>query len=311
MIMKQHPKISIIIPVYNGEETIGPCLESLLEQEFPKNDYEIIVVDNNSNDQTKNIVNGFPVIYILENQRQGPSPARNRGAEIAKGSCFLFFDADQFAEKNYLKTMMMATHDSEFGAIAGRNIGLNSTNSYLGEYWQGEWDAKLTEGNIKSFIRFSGGNVLMKRDVFEKLGGFDEQLKTTEDTDLAWRIQNDLGLKIRYVPQAIAHHKERLSLKSLLKREFYFGFGGYRLGLKYQEVHKPILVSIGKALKRTVLGFFALIVKIIKLPIRKSRIIDVQLILLDIAMNWSNVFGRIYSVLTLNKTMQKTKPASC
>src|SRR3989344_835324 len=106
--MRNKTHISVIICTYNGEKTILKCLESLNKQIFPKNKVEIIVIDNNSSDNTKGIVfnfikkSKFKIRYIFEPEL-GLSKARNRGIKEAKGNIVAFIDDDILLANNWLK----------------------------------------------------------------------------------------------------------------------------------------------------------------------------------------------------------------
>ena len=89
-------KISVIVPVRNNEEMIGDCIESLLAQDYPKEDYEIIVVDNNSTDKTTDIIKKYPVKYLHE-EKTGRGIARNTAVKTAFGEIIAFTDSDYIA----------------------------------------------------------------------------------------------------------------------------------------------------------------------------------------------------------------------
>ena len=101
--MNNQPFISIIVPVYNGENIIGACLKSLLAQDYPKDKYEVIAVDNNSKDKTADIIKEYSVHYLFESKVQGSYAARNTGVRHAKGEILAFTDADCVADKGWLK----------------------------------------------------------------------------------------------------------------------------------------------------------------------------------------------------------------
>ena len=105
-----YPKISIVIPVYNGEATIFQCLMKLSNQSYPAENIEIIVVNNNSTDKTQKIVEQFNVKSVFE-KKTGPSAARNTGMKIAGGEIIVFTDADCLADVNFVQQhVFMHTH---------------------------------------------------------------------------------------------------------------------------------------------------------------------------------------------------------
>ena len=118
------PFASVIVPVYNGESMIAECIESLLSQDYPKDKYEIIVVDNNSNDHTPDIVKKYPVKYTMETRIQSSYAARNTGVKYAEGEALIFFDADQIATQNWLKNLMQEWTQKQYGAFGGRAVNI-------------------------------------------------------------------------------------------------------------------------------------------------------------------------------------------
>jgi glycosyltransferase involved in cell wall biosynthesis len=102
IIKMKMPLISVIIPVYNGEEFISRCIEALLNMDYPSDKFEIIIiVDNNSTDGTTEVVRRYPVRYIFESIK-GPSAARNTGAKAVRENILAFTDVDVIVEKNWL-----------------------------------------------------------------------------------------------------------------------------------------------------------------------------------------------------------------
>ena len=289
------PHLSVIIPAYNAEATIADCIQSMLDQNYPRASFEVIVVDNLSTDKTAEIVKTFPVRYICENHQQGPSPARNSGACVARGSILVFFDADQVATPSYLKELIQGHEDSENAAFASLNIGEDSHNSYIGAYWKNEWEHNSKNFRGSRYLRFSGGNVAIRREIFQKTGGFDTSLKTCEDIDLALRIQKSTKLKVRYNHNAVSYHKERSSGVSLIEREFRFGIGSFCLGRRHKEFAEPLYAEIYKVLRRTIMGMLAVLKKICECLLKKTKWQNCLLILLDVVMRWTNLLGKIYA----------------
>jgi len=299
--MSNLPFISIIVPVYNGQDTVRDCLESLLKQNYPQDRYEIIAVDNNSTDNTAAIIKSFSIQYLKETKQQGPSAARNTGTKAAKGEVFVFFDADQVAEKDYLVKLLQGWPEPQYGAFSGLNKTVSGKDNLVTQYWAEEWRLNVNAKHHPALPQFSGGLVAIPNAIFQKIGGFDENMRTCEDTDLAWRLQKELGLKIKYNHDAISYHQERVDIRSLLRREFAFGAGSYILSKKHKEATRPLSRSLFSALKRTVLGVLAMILGLFKFCIGKYRVRNFQLTIMGIAMTWANFFGKAYSAIKIPK----------
>ena len=126
-----NPGISVVVPVYNGEKTLRQCLNSVLDQTY--GDYEVVVVDDGSTDETRDIITDFQrksekVVYVLESRR-GRALARNAGIREAKGDIIAMTDADCVVPKNWLQELTrLITHGNE-SAVVG------SEEDIVGNYW--------------------------------------------------------------------------------------------------------------------------------------------------------------------------------
>jgi len=170
--------LSIIIPTLNEEKYLSLLLKEIKKQSF--NDYEIIVADAESKDKTVEIAKFFGCKIV-----QGGLPARgrNEGAKIARGDIFLFMDADNvYLPENFFEDLI-----KEFKK---RNLGVASFPILP----NGKWIDKIIYGGYNLFVKltqrffaFATNAVLVKKEVFEKVGGFDEEIKIGEDHDFAQR----------------------------------------------------------------------------------------------------------------------------
>lgn len=117
-------KISVVVPVYNGEKTLPLCLDSLMNLDYPKEDFEIIVVDNNSTDKTQEIIKRYPVRYVFEPHRNC-AKARNKGIKSSKGEFVAFLDADCVAHKDWIKNLLNGCNDPFVGGCGGEIYSYN------------------------------------------------------------------------------------------------------------------------------------------------------------------------------------------
>lgn len=189
-------KASIIIPAFNAERTIERCINSLLNLDFDKDEYEIIVVDNNSSDSTKDIVEQFQnkVIYLVEH-KQGRSCARNKGAKNARGRFLGFVDADVFVEQDWLTNLIKKIDfygvGGGSGAVVPSNVdGRKGINTYRFRHLR-----RVTSGtfNILNLVvdespMINSAACVYKKEAFEFVEGFDEMLERHEDIDLSRRV---------------------------------------------------------------------------------------------------------------------------
>ena len=170
--------ISIIIPTLNEEDYLPFLLESIKRQNF--NNYEIIVADNNSKDRTVEIAKSFGCRIAGGGL---PGKGRNEGAKIAKGKVFLFLDADNFcSSRDFLGKLIFGFKKKKLGVasfplfLAGNNFDKFAYLIY--NYW-----VRLTQ----KFLPYATNAILVKREIFEKIKGFDEAVTMGEDHEFVRR----------------------------------------------------------------------------------------------------------------------------
>ena len=233
--MFHSPNVSVIIPVYNGEATIGQCVESLLAQNYPKDRYEIIVVNNNSTDRTVEIVRQYPV--ILQNEKkQGPAAARNRGLAHVRGEIVAFTDADCFADPRWLRELVDPFSDPTVGGVGGA-IESASNATALERYADERPLLNHSFSPSRSLPYLITGNAAYRRELLNQVGGFDERfpLAAGEDTDLSWRILLATPYQLRYAPKAAVYHHHRYTLSGLFKQSFKYATTRHRMHIKYSQ----------------------------------------------------------------------------
>lgn len=246
-------EISIVIPIYNAEKTILRCLESISSQIPPcpplakggeGGSFEMILIDNNSTDNSVQLIKDFISkkeglnIKLIHELKQGSCAARNRGARIAKGKIIVNTDPDCVADKGWLKDIASAFDtpptsppykggDGGVGAVAGNIYGFNPQGiieKFLSIFTlRGIGEQRIFD----SYNLFTGGfataNLSVRKDVFERIDGFDENINIFgEDHDLCARIYK-AGYKIKAVPNAVIYHIHRSDLKGFIKQSINFG----------------------------------------------------------------------------------------
>lgn len=173
--------LSIIIPTKNEEKYLPELLKSIRRQNFPKSDYEIIVADNKSTDNTLKIAEKYKCRIT---QGGLPGPGRNFGAKIAKGKILLFLDSDtKLVEKNFLKKSLKEFESRQLDiAVPKAYVKGTKTDKLFFEFWN-----NLVEAS--QFISpFAGGwCIFAAKKVHDKIKGFDEKITLGEDSDYAKR----------------------------------------------------------------------------------------------------------------------------
>ncbi len=183
------PLISVIIPVFNGERTIGETIESVLNQTL--HDLEIIIINDGSQDTTLEIVSCIqdPRIKIFSYSNAGPNPSRNRGVSNAKGEYISFIDADDLWTPDKLEFQLKALQENPQAALAySWTDYIDESGQFLhkGSYMtvNGDVYAKLL---LIDFVS-SGSNPLIRRQALIEAGGFDETLTHGEDWEMWIRL---------------------------------------------------------------------------------------------------------------------------
>ena len=223
-------KFSVIIPAYNAESTLPGLLDSLSKQSYAE-DFEVIVVDDYSSDRTIEICRRFGCSTIACINNNGPAKCRNQGAARAVGEFLIFTDSDCIVSPDWLECFerSLALRDSD--AVIGKLVLLPSTTlgdsiSALGFPAGGSlgfekiWKVSA-DGYTKSL---SSCNFAIRKDIFFKLGGFDESFPYAggEDTFLAYQLVES-GHGIRYCPEVVAFHPARKSFGEFIRWQFRRG----------------------------------------------------------------------------------------
>jgi len=294
--------ISIIIPTYNRKERLRQCLEFLFKQDYPLENFEIIVIDDSSNDGTdqmlKELSNKQPNLRYFLQSHKGPAAARNLGIKEAKGKIIGFTDNDCILRKDWVKQMVSA-HRLENGIMAIG--GLTRVNNHNIKAIVSQF---LSDGAIKTNINgkpkiifFPTCNVSLKKN-YLKGEEFNElfPLPAGEDLEFFWESFKK-GNKFIYRQDIEILHDCHPSFKSFLKQAYMYGRGNYLV----QYIHKdhPLLKEIKT--KNNFSFLFGLIINFIKIP-RFSYLLGSRLIR---SQNYFNLYEKfqIYLYFALHKIM--------
>lgn len=204
--MKEHPKVSVVIPAYNEEKYINESLQSLKEQSIPQDKFEVIVVDNNSTDDTAKIAEEFGA-RVVGCQTQGVSAARATGSSAAYGDIIAGTDADTVVASDWLeKILAYFSENDHLVGLTGPTY-LHGTNIVLSKAAYISFDIFQRFNFLISRPTFSGFNFAVRKDAYETIGGFDASLESAEDIDLSLKL-NKIG-KTAYFSDVIVHTSAR------------------------------------------------------------------------------------------------------
>jgi len=230
-------KISIVIPAFNEGENIRECVRSLKAQDFPKDDFEIIAVDNNSTDDTLELIKTLDIPYTVE-YTKGPAAAKNAGIKMATGNIIAFVDGDCVADGKWLKEIVTVFKDSNTGCVAGEIMAMEHENmSHLEQFLIKKGHLSQNQHVKNPFLPFAAtANAAYRKEVFEKIGLFDEALHIGEDADMSWRMQLKTNYKLTFSSSAVVSHPYETSLKALFRQKQRHACGGVALYKKYRHV---------------------------------------------------------------------------
>jgi glycosyltransferase involved in cell wall biosynthesis len=216
------PFVSVIVPVYNDAMRIRACIEKLLSQTYPSQQYEIIIIDNGSTDATPDTVKHFPVKYLNENKIQGSYAARNKGIRNAAGEIIAFTDSDCIPVPEWIASGVEAMYEQSCDLIGG-----NVQFQFSPKWSAAELCDSLTNMQIKKNIseRKVGktANLFVKSNVIQKTGLFPENLKSGGDVIWTRKAVRD-GFRIGFAPRAAVAHPAR-AIVQLLKKQYRVGKG--------------------------------------------------------------------------------------
>jgi len=239
------PIISVVVPALNEETVIARCLASLREQRLPANRFEVIVVDNGSVDRTREIARGFRgslAVTVLERSGVRISALRNCGAYAARGRYLAFLDADCIAPPHWLLQIADLLHADE-SRIVGAQYRIPLDSSWVARAWYGDlW--RMKHGPV-SYV--PGGDMALSRDVFLNVGGFDETIVTSEDTEFCERAAAS-SVRIMAVPSLSAVHLGTpQTLEGFYRKQSWHGVNVHRLFLRdilHSKSRKAMLFAV-------------------------------------------------------------------
>ena len=226
-------KVSIVVASYNSQDTIEECLKSILAQNYPKDAFEIIVMDGESKDDTVKIAQQFP-IKVLSIRLNCPA-AYNYAMKIVAYPILGFIDADAKVEPDWLKKVTPHLAEPEVAGVSGSIETWNADNPWARSIG---YELKSRYRRIGKYTgRIATMNLLLKKSVIEEVGGWDEKLPSQYDTDFGFRMSGR-GYKIAYEPTAVCYHFNRPTLKAFYRQQLQYGKNTLKLYFKHGRLAK-------------------------------------------------------------------------
>jgi GT2 family glycosyltransferase len=213
--------ISVIIPVFNGGKAFSHCLASLKNSSLSP--LEVIVVVDGNDNESYQIAQEFRVKVLQLKTNQGPATARNRGAEIAKGDIIFFMDADVTIHHDTLEKIIKVFNcDPSLSALIGSYDDCPGASNFLSQYKNlfHHYNHQIGSEEASTFWGACGA---IKRDIFLKIGGFDENYRfpSIEDIELGYRLKAD-GYRICLCKDIYVKHLKHWTSYSLLRADFFY-----------------------------------------------------------------------------------------
>ncbi|HET6879209.1 MAG TPA: glycosyltransferase [Pirellulales bacterium] len=231
-LLQSAPRVSVVVCSYNGGATLEQCLRSLAKLDYP--DYEVIVVDDGSTDDTPEILADFPNVRAIHQPNQGLSVARNVGLQAATGSIVAYTDSDCFADAHWLTHLVDQLLRSDAAAVGGPNLTPDDGHiAACVAASPGQPTHVLESDQVAEHI--PGCNMAYRREALEAINGFDPQYrKAGDDVDVCWRLQ-DAGFWITYAPGAFVWHHRRQTPRAYLKQQAGYGEAEALLHFKHPD----------------------------------------------------------------------------
>ncbi len=215
--MNRTPLVSVIVPVYNDNEFLQACLNALAKQTYTKEQYEIIVVDNNSQEDVGIVVDGFEHVTLVHESQPGSYIARNTGIEVAKGEVIAFTDADCIPAPKWLENGVSTLHsEPNVGLVAG-HIDLfakDSENPNPFELYETVALAFPQDQFLADDQFGVTANLFTFKHVLDKVGGFNETLKSGGDKEWGQRVFK-AGYTQLYAKDANVDHPARSTWEAI------------------------------------------------------------------------------------------------
>ena len=258
--MKNPKFVSIVVCTFNRAENIVQSIKSLLNQDYPKDLYEIIVVDDGSSDNTRELVSKYPIKFIRHQKNLGISASRNSGLKASKGDIYVCFDDDCVADKDWLRNIVRVFEErGNINGVCGLTVpgkNMSIMDEYLDQSDYTNPSPMIFSQNTNILYRFItylisminpplkeikeitqvyevyGANSSFPTKILREIGGWVENLSGVEDTDLCTRIRNKHPENKFFInPNAKIIHNHELSFIDFVQKPFKRGL----VNLKYYQ----------------------------------------------------------------------------
>lgn len=231
--------ISVVVPVRDAAEHLPAQLEALTRQDH-RGDWEVVIAENGSRDGSVDVARAWldrlpSARLVRATGGRGPSHARNAGAAAARGDFLAFCDADDVAAPGWVGAMADA---APRGDVVGGGVGADELNDDLTRSWHSVTPRERALAGLGFLTHASGTSTGVWADVFEALGGFDEDVPVGEDIEFSWRAQL-AGHRLVHAPEAVVHERYRRRVRDLGAQHARYGTAGPLLYRRFGDAGMP------------------------------------------------------------------------
>lgn len=225
------PLFSIVIPTYRRPEQLTACLRAVMRLEYPRERFEVLVVDDGSTEPPEALVRSFRShidVTLLTQPHAGPAQARNTGAAHAKGAFLAFTDDDCAPAPTWLQALAARFAIAPYCAIGGRTLNAlpynlySTTSQLIIDFVYAYYNADANQARF-----FASNNLALPTDHFRANGGFDPTFTTSEDRELCDRLLFS-GYRMIYASEAVVYHAHALTFRTFWRQHFNYGRGAFR-----------------------------------------------------------------------------------
>jgi GT2 family glycosyltransferase len=233
--LSEEPFISIVVPTRRRPRQLSACLSALAAQDYPRERFEVVVVDDGGGDDGSMAASLAAFldqlnVRLLKQAHAGPAAARNNGARAARGELLAFTDDDCAPDAGWLRALAAAFRAAPESAIGGRTLNALPANPYstasqaLLEYLYSYYNPLPMHAAF-----FASNNFALARESFLAFGGFDENFQGAagEDRDFCDRWRH-AGFLMSYAPEAVVHHAHKLTPRTFWRQHFNYGRSAVR-----------------------------------------------------------------------------------
>ncbi len=290
--------VSIIIPTCDRKDSLKGALDSIAGSNYPRDRYEVLVVDDGSVDGTDRLVRELQArlpmaLRYFRQEKKGLSAAKNVGIRESKGEVLVFTDDDCLLEEEWLALIVQPFESPEIGVVGGPDR-IPEASTPLATYIDYSVTSFIGTGGVREggTMRLAkyyprGCNTAMLKSAVEKVGGFDETFKAGEDIELVYRVKR-AGYSIAYAPEAFVWHKRRASFGTFLRQIFARGYWRAELGRRHRE-----LLELSYLMpSMMIIGFVSLFVLSFFYPVARIGLVSLVVIYL-LAILTGGILGAI------------------